>query len=167
MFLALLQMKHWSILLSLASGLHCCSQRYLEASGPRCQGKKRTKRSWQKQSRLTHINGFMFGRAEFLHLCKETLFHLPQPLLQLVRFVSRAGSSLSLLPCSLGNLLLPPGASSDGPLKLLPETHFDLVVIDECAQALEASCWIPLLKAPKCILAGDHKQLPPTIISNR
>ncbi|NWR95037.1 SMBP2 protein, partial [Furnarius figulus] len=59
------------------------------------------------------------------------------------------------------------GASSDGPLKLLPENHFDLVVIDECAQALEASCWIPLLKAPKCILAGDHKQLPPTIISNR
>uniref|UniRef100_A0A8C3Y7D8 DNA-binding protein SMUBP-2 n=1 Tax=Catharus ustulatus TaxID=91951 RepID=A0A8C3Y7D8_CATUS len=59
------------------------------------------------------------------------------------------------------------GASSDGPLKLLPETHFDLVVIDECAQALEASCWIPLLQAPKCILAGDHKQLPPTIISHR
>ncbi|NWI59118.1 SMBP2 protein, partial [Calyptomena viridis] len=59
------------------------------------------------------------------------------------------------------------GASSDSPLKLLPENHFDLVVIDECAQALEASCWIPLLKAPKCILAGDHKQLPPTIISHR
>ncbi|NXK68915.1 SMBP2 protein, partial [Sylvietta virens] len=59
------------------------------------------------------------------------------------------------------------GASPDGPLKLLPETHFDLVVIDECAQALEASCWIPLLRAPKCILAGDHKQLPPTIISHR
>uniref|UniRef100_U3I681 DNA-binding protein SMUBP-2 n=1 Tax=Anas platyrhynchos platyrhynchos TaxID=8840 RepID=U3I681_ANAPP len=59
------------------------------------------------------------------------------------------------------------GASSDGPLKLLPEDHFDLVVIDECAQAVEASCWIPLLKAPKCILAGDHKQLPPTIISHK
>ncbi|XP_072193027.1 DNA-binding protein SMUBP-2 [Excalfactoria chinensis] len=59
------------------------------------------------------------------------------------------------------------GASSDGPLKLLPENYFDLVVIDECAQALEASCWIPLLKAPKCILAGDHKQLPPTIICHK
>ncbi|XP_010164273.1 DNA-binding protein SMUBP-2, partial [Antrostomus carolinensis] len=59
------------------------------------------------------------------------------------------------------------GASSDGPLKLLPENHFDLVVIDECAQALEASCWIPLLKAPKCILAGDHKQLPPTVVSHK
>ncbi|XP_015268314.1 PREDICTED: DNA-binding protein SMUBP-2, partial [Gekko japonicus] len=59
------------------------------------------------------------------------------------------------------------GASSDGPLKLLPDNHFDLVVIDECAQALEASCWIPLLKARKCVLAGDHKQLPPTIISHK
>ncbi|KAM6157932.1 DNA-binding protein SMUBP-2 [Rhynchocyon petersi] len=59
------------------------------------------------------------------------------------------------------------GASPDGPLKLLPEGHFDIVVIDECAQALEASCWIPLLKARKCILAGDHKQLPPTVVSNR
>ncbi|KFO74430.1 DNA-binding protein SMUBP-2, partial [Cuculus canorus] len=59
------------------------------------------------------------------------------------------------------------GASLDGPLKLLPENHFDLVVIDECAQALEASCWIPLLRAPKCVLAGDHKQLPPTIISHK
>ena len=54
-----------------------------------------------------------------------------------------------------------------GPLKLLPDSHFDMVVIDECAQALEASCWIPLLKARKCILAGDHKQLPPTIVSHK
>nr|XP_054294554.1 DNA-binding protein SMUBP-2 [Pongo pygmaeus] len=59
------------------------------------------------------------------------------------------------------------GASADGPLKLLPESHFDVVVIDECAQALEASCWIPLLKARKCILAGDHKQLPPTTVSHK
>ncbi|XP_076971556.1 DNA-binding protein SMUBP-2 isoform X2 [Tamandua tetradactyla] len=59
------------------------------------------------------------------------------------------------------------GASSDGPLKLLPESYFDVVVIDECAQALEASCWIPLLKARKCVLAGDHKQLPPTTVSHK
>ncbi|XP_041053108.1 DNA-binding protein SMUBP-2 [Carcharodon carcharias] len=59
------------------------------------------------------------------------------------------------------------GASNDGPLKLLSNDYFDLVVIDECAQALEASCWIPLMKAPKCILAGDHKQLPPIIISHK
>ncbi|XP_054426742.1 DNA-binding protein SMUBP-2 [Pteronotus mesoamericanus] len=59
------------------------------------------------------------------------------------------------------------GASSDGPLKLLPDDHFDVVVIDECAQALEASCWVPLLRAGKCVLAGDHKQLPPTVVSSK
>ncbi|XP_042352568.1 DNA-binding protein SMUBP-2 [Plectropomus leopardus] len=57
------------------------------------------------------------------------------------------------------------GACDDGPLKFLPVEHFDWVVIDECAQALESSCWIALLKARKCILAGDYKQLPPTIKS--
>ncbi|XP_004481719.2 DNA-binding protein SMUBP-2 [Dasypus novemcinctus] len=59
------------------------------------------------------------------------------------------------------------GASPDGPLKLLPEGHFDVVVVDECTQALEAGCWIPLLQARKCILAGDHKQLPPTTVSHQ
>lgn len=57
------------------------------------------------------------------------------------------------------------GACHDGPLKFLPAEHFDWVVIDECAQALESSCWIALLRARKCILAGDYKQLPPTIKS--
>ncbi|XP_056137744.1 DNA-binding protein SMUBP-2 [Lampris incognitus] len=57
------------------------------------------------------------------------------------------------------------GAYDGGPLKVLPADHFDWVVIDECAQALESSCWIALLKARKCILAGDYKQLPPTIKS--
>ncbi|CAC5358318.1 IGHMBP2 [Mytilus coruscus] len=58
------------------------------------------------------------------------------------------------------------GASADGPLKLLDDKHFDVGVIDECSQAIEAACWIPLLKVPRCILAGDHLQLPPTILSN-
>lgn len=41
---------------------------------------------------------------------------------------------------------------------------FDILIIDEAAQALEAVCWIPILKTKqKLILAGDHLQLPPTI----
>lgn len=56
-------------------------------------------------------------------------------------------------------------ASDDGPLKNLPEGHFQVAVIDECSQALEIACWMALLRAPKCILAGDHLQLPPTIVS--
>jgi predicted DNA helicase len=43
--------------------------------------------------------------------------------------------------------------------------EYDTVVIDEAGQALEPACWIPILKAKKVILAGDHCQLPPTIKS--
>jgi ATP-dependent RNA/DNA helicase IGHMBP2 len=43
---------------------------------------------------------------------------------------------------------------------------FNTVVIDEAAQAPEPACWIPILKAQKVILAGDHFQLPPTIKSH-
>ena len=49
--------------------------------------------------------------------------------------------------------------------RLLDEVNFDLVVIDEAAQALEASCWIPMLHGSRIVLAGDHNQLPPTIKS--
>ncbi|ETW07255.1 hypothetical protein H310_01819 [Aphanomyces invadans] len=51
--------------------------------------------------------------------------------------------------------------------KLLRNVVFDVVVIDEAAQALEASCWIPLLLGKRCVLAGDHHQLPPTIQSEQ
>ncbi len=48
---------------------------------------------------------------------------------------------------------------------LLQETAFGLVVVDEAAQALEAACWIPLQRARRAVLVGDHRQLPPTIQS--
>ena len=43
---------------------------------------------------------------------------------------------------------------------------YQTIVIDEAGQALEPACWIPILKAQKVILAGDHCQLSPTIKSN-
>ncbi|KAK3099969.1 hypothetical protein FSP39_012679, partial [Pinctada imbricata] len=56
-------------------------------------------------------------------------------------------------------------ASLEGPIKFLDEDHFGVAVIDECSQAVEAACWIALQRAPRCILAGDHLQLPPTILN--
>jgi ATP-dependent RNA/DNA helicase IGHMBP2 len=38
-------------------------------------------------------------------------------------------------------------------------------VIDEAAQALEPACWIPITRANRVVLAGDHFQLPPTVKS--
>ena len=48
---------------------------------------------------------------------------------------------------------------------LLYGKKFGTLFIDEAAQALEAACWIPIRKADRVILAGDHCQLPPTIKS--
>lgn len=45
------------------------------------------------------------------------------------------------------------------------DLKYHTVVIDEAGQALEPACWIPILKAQKLILAGDHCQLSPTIKS--
>ncbi|KAI1468771.1 DNA helicase [Daldinia caldariorum] len=42
---------------------------------------------------------------------------------------------------------------------------FDVVIVDEASQALEAQCWVPLLSASKAVCAGDHLQLPPTVKS--
>ena len=63
-------------------------------------------------------------------------------------------------------------ASSD-----LKYCRFSAVLIDECTQAMEPACVIPLLKlvdgldpacpAARIILAGDHKQLPPTVMSGQ
>ncbi len=46
------------------------------------------------------------------------------------------------------------------------EGEFDVVVMDEAPQATLPSSLIPLSKAPRFILAGDHKQLPPTLKSS-
>ena len=49
--------------------------------------------------------------------------------------------------------------------RLLDGMKFGTLFIDEAAQALEAACWIPIRRASRVILAGDHCQLPPTIKS--
>lgn len=48
---------------------------------------------------------------------------------------------------------------------LLEGMKFGTLFIDEAAQALEAACWIPMRRASRVILAGDHCQLPPTVKS--
>ena len=49
--------------------------------------------------------------------------------------------------------------------EVLGQRRFDLVVIDEACQSTEPGCWVPLLRCDRVILAGDHCQLPPTILS--
>ena len=39
------------------------------------------------------------------------------------------------------------------------------MVLDEACQTTEPGCWIPLLRGDRVVLAGDHCQLPPTVVS--
>ncbi len=55
------------------------------------------------------------------------------------------------------------GVGSD----FLYDKRFDYVFIDEGSQAIEPSALIPLIRGKQVILAGDHKQLPPTLKSEK
>jgi superfamily I DNA and/or RNA helicase len=50
---------------------------------------------------------------------------------------------------------------------LLGDCRFGLAVIDEACQSTEPGCWIPVLRADRVVLAGDHCQLPPTVLSTQ
>jgi predicted DNA helicase len=49
--------------------------------------------------------------------------------------------------------------------EILKGAKFDFAVIDEATQSTEPSALIPVLKAKRFIMAGDHRQLPPTILN--
>jgi ATP-dependent RNA/DNA helicase IGHMBP2 len=49
--------------------------------------------------------------------------------------------------------------------RVIRHLQYDTVFIDEAAQALEPASWIPITRAQRVILAGDHFQLPPTVKS--
>ena len=61
--------------------------------------------------------------------------------------------------CTLGS------ACGNKRKKQLSAIKFDVVVVDEAGQALLPECLIAPLLAKKMILAGDHCQLPPTVMN--
>ncbi len=51
--------------------------------------------------------------------------------------------------------------------KYTKHLKFDTAIIDEASQSLEPECWNAILRSKRVILAGDHKQLPPTVKSKK
>lgn len=49
---------------------------------------------------------------------------------------------------------------------LLSQQTFDLAVIDEACQCPLPGVWQAVLRADRLVLAGDHQQLPPTVLSD-
>lgn len=48
----------------------------------------------------------------------------------------------------------------------LHKLQFDTLIIDEAGQCIEPLAWCIIPLAPSLVLAGDHWQLPPTVLSN-
>ncbi|MCG2827696.1 IGHMBP2 family helicase [Methanothermobacter sp. K4] len=55
--------------------------------------------------------------------------------------------------------------NSSAALEYIDNVKFDVAIVDEASQATIPSILIPLSRAPRFVLAGDHRQLPPTILN--
>lgn len=108
-------------------------------------------------------------------VCQDNLKEVPQAERPLARgfirtlrkevFTREEKAQRELLLGSSVVLATLTSVNEEGAIKHLPDQFFDVVIIDECSQAIEAACWIAIPKASKLILAGDHMQLPPTVKS--
>lgn len=96
-------------------------------------------------------------REQRRHL-KEQAHLLLQESDQLERYITEdLLEQVQVITCTLV------GASN----RAIRHLTYETVFIDEAAQALEPGCWIPITKANRVVLAGDHQQLPPTVKSEK
>ncbi|KAK7393761.1 hypothetical protein VNO78_22325 [Psophocarpus tetragonolobus] len=89
-----------------------------------------------------------------------------QLLKQLGRSLKKKEKQIVIEVLSSAQVVLATNTGAADPLIRRLDT-FDLVVIDEAGQAIEPSCWIPILQGKRCILAGDQCQLAPVILSRK
>ncbi len=105
-----------------------------------------------------HVRHFGWEEREQRRLLKEEARALHQEADGLERYITEdLLDQVQVITCTLV------GASNRNIRHLTYETVF----IDEAAQALEPGCWIPIAKAQRVVLAGDHQQLPPTVKSEK
>ncbi|WP_291722653.1 AAA domain-containing protein [Bernardetia sp.] len=94
-------------------------------------------------------------RNERKHMLRDAK-RLKQDALKLEEYISKhVLENSQVLACTLT------GSAS----YVVAHRSFSTLFIDEAAQALEGATWIPILKANRVVMAGDHQQLPPTIKS--
>ncbi len=105
-----------------------------------------------------HVRNFGWEEREHRRHLKEEARALHQEADGLERYITDdLLDQVQVITCTLV------GASNRNIRHLTYETVF----IDEAAQALEPGCWIPIAKANRVVLAGDHQQLPPTVKSEK
>ena len=115
-----------------------------------------TKEAWQlrrQASKFTRTAPAAGARRDAREEAKRLLQDAKQLELRLVEYLLDSAQIVCATLTGLNN-------------DLLRDRQFDLAVIDEAAQTTEPPCWIPILRSRRLVLAGDHCQLPPTVVSS-
>ncbi len=99
-----------------------------------------------------------FGKEE-----REQRRQLFQEAKQTLRYAESIESDLIHQELTSARVILTTLISSSS--SYLDRLNFDTLIIDEASQATEPECWVAMQRAKRVILAGDHKQLPPTVKS--
>ncbi|QIL74940.1 AAA domain-containing protein [Hymenobacter sp. HDW8] len=101
---------------------------------------------------------FGWEEREQRRMLKEQAHQLLQESDQLERYITEdLLEKVQVITCTLV------GAGN----RAIRHLTYETVFIDEAAQALEPGCWIPITRANRVVLAGDHCQLPPTVKSEQ
>ena len=101
---------------------------------------------------------FGWEEREQRRLLKDQAHQLVQESDQLERYITEdLLDKVQVITCTLV------GAGN----RAIRHLTYETVFIDEAAQALEPGCWIPITRANRVVLAGDHCQLPPTVKSEQ
>ncbi len=105
-----------------------------------------------------YVRNFGYDEQQQRRLLKEEARQLFQQADELERYITDdLLEQVQVITCTLV------GASN----RAIRHLTYETVFIDEAAQALEPGCWIPISKASRVVLAGDHQQLPPTVKSEK
>jgi superfamily I DNA and/or RNA helicase len=128
------------------------------AAHPRMKEIKRLKKQADEYRNLAHKYKRSFGKAEWEQ--RKALFKEARSIMKEVEnildYMTRdILEKAQVITCTLV------GAAH----YTIANLRYQTVVMDEATQALEPAAWIPVLKAKKLVLAGDHQQLAPTVKS--
>jgi superfamily I DNA and/or RNA helicase len=128
------------------------------AAHPRTKEIKRMKKQADEYRNLAHKYKRSFGKAEWEQ--RKALFKEARSIMREVEntldYMTRdILEKAQVITCTLV------GAAH----YTIANLRYQTVVMDEATQALEPAAWIPVLKAKKLVLAGDHQQLAPTVKS--
>ena len=99
--------------------------------------------------------GKIQSMARWLHL-QEQINEKVEEALELEDQATRKLLNESTVVCATN-------ATAGAPI--LADYRFDTVAVDEATQSVEPACLIPMMKGQRFIMAGDHQQLPPTVLN--